>query len=42
MLPPRLIRRLALVPLVVVIAACLVVLTPPVALLSAASDWSDG
>ena len=37
MLPPRLIRRLALVPLVVVIAACLVVLTPPVALLSAAS-----
>ena len=37
MLPPRLIRRLALVPLVVVIAACLVILTPPVALLSAAS-----
>ncbi len=37
MLPPRLIRRLALVPLVVVIAACLVVLTPPVALLSAVS-----
>jgi 1-acyl-sn-glycerol-3-phosphate acyltransferase len=37
MLPPRLIRRLALVPLVVAIAACLVVLTPPVALLSAAS-----
>ena len=37
MLPPRLIRRLALAPLVVVIAACLVVLTPPVALLSAAS-----
>jgi 1-acyl-sn-glycerol-3-phosphate acyltransferase len=38
MLPPRLIRRLALVPLVVVIAACLVVLTPPVALLSAAFE----
>jgi 1-acyl-sn-glycerol-3-phosphate acyltransferase len=37
MLPPRLIRRLALVPLVVVIAACLVVLTPAVALLSTAS-----
>jgi 1-acyl-sn-glycerol-3-phosphate acyltransferase len=37
MLPPRLIRRLALVPLVVVIAACLVALTPAVALLSAAS-----
>jgi 1-acyl-sn-glycerol-3-phosphate acyltransferase len=36
-LPPRLIRRLALVPLVVVIAGCLVVLTPAVALLSAAS-----
>jgi 1-acyl-sn-glycerol-3-phosphate acyltransferase len=38
MLPPRLIRRLALVPLVVVIATCLVVLTPPVALLS----WASG
>jgi 1-acyl-sn-glycerol-3-phosphate acyltransferase len=37
MLPPTLIRRLALVPLVVLIAACLVVLTPAVALLSAAS-----
>jgi 1-acyl-sn-glycerol-3-phosphate acyltransferase len=36
MLPPRLIRRLALVPLVVVISACLVLLTPAVALLSAA------
>jgi 1-acyl-sn-glycerol-3-phosphate acyltransferase len=35
MLPPRLIRRLLLAPLVVVIAAGLVVLTPPVALLSA-------
>jgi 1-acyl-sn-glycerol-3-phosphate acyltransferase len=34
MLPPRLIRRLLLAPLVVVIAAGLVVLTPPVALLS--------
>jgi 1-acyl-sn-glycerol-3-phosphate acyltransferase len=34
-LPPRLIRRLLLAPLVVVIAAGLVVLTPPVALLSA-------
>ena len=37
MLPPKLIRRLALVPLVVVIAGCLVVLTPAAALLSAAS-----
>jgi 1-acyl-sn-glycerol-3-phosphate acyltransferase len=37
MLPPKLVRRLALAPLVVVIAACLVVLTPGVALLSAAS-----
>ena len=37
MLPPRLIRRLALVPLVVVIAACLVALTPLVALASFAS-----
>jgi 1-acyl-sn-glycerol-3-phosphate acyltransferase len=35
MLPPRLIRRLVLAPLVVVIAAGLVALTPPVALLSA-------
>ena len=35
MLPPRLIRRLLLAPLVVVIAAGLVVLTPAVALLSA-------
>ena len=34
MLPPRLVRRLLLAPLVVVIAAGLVVLTPPVALLS--------
>lgn len=34
MLPPRLIRRLLLAPLVVVIAVGLVVLTPPVALLS--------
>ena len=34
MLPPRPIRRLLLAPLVVVIAAGLVVLTPPVALLS--------
>jgi 1-acyl-sn-glycerol-3-phosphate acyltransferase len=37
MLPPKLVRRLALAPLVVVITACLVVLTPAVALLSAAS-----
>jgi Acyltransferase len=36
MLPPRLIRRLLLAPLVVVIAAGLVVLTPAVAVLSAA------
>jgi 1-acyl-sn-glycerol-3-phosphate acyltransferase len=36
MLPPRLIRRLLLVPLVVVIAAALAALTPAVALLSAA------
>ena len=35
MLPPRLIRRLLLAPLVVVIAAGLVVLTPPVAVLTA-------
>jgi len=35
MLPPRLVRRLLLVPLVVVIAAGLVVLTPAVAVLSA-------
>jgi 1-acyl-sn-glycerol-3-phosphate acyltransferase len=35
MLPPRLIRRLLLAPLVVVIAAGLVILTPPVAVLSA-------
>ena len=34
MLPPTLVRRLALVPLVVVIAACLVALTPLVALAS--------
>jgi 1-acyl-sn-glycerol-3-phosphate acyltransferase len=38
MLPPKLIRRLALVPLVVVIAGCLVVLTPAAAVLSAASE----
>jgi 1-acyl-sn-glycerol-3-phosphate acyltransferase len=37
MLPPTLVRRLALVPLVVVIAACLVALTPLVALASWAS-----
>src|ERR1700742_4830606 len=37
MLPPKLVRRLALAPLVVVIAACLVVLTPAVAVLSVAS-----
>ena len=37
MLPPTLLRRLALVPLVVVIAACLVALTPLVALASWAS-----
>jgi 1-acyl-sn-glycerol-3-phosphate acyltransferase len=37
MLPPTLVRRLALVPLVVVIAACLVALTPLVALASLAS-----
>jgi 1-acyl-sn-glycerol-3-phosphate acyltransferase len=36
MLPPRLVRRLVLVPLVVVIAASLAVLTPLVALLSLA------
>ena len=35
MLPPRLIRRLVLVPLVIVIAAGLAALTPLVALLSA-------
>jgi 1-acyl-sn-glycerol-3-phosphate acyltransferase len=34
MLPPRMIRRLLLVPLVVVIAVSLVALTPPVAVLS--------
>ena len=34
MLPPTLVRRFALVPLVVVIAACLVALTPLVALAS--------
>ncbi len=37
MLPPTLVRRFALVPLVVVIAACLVALTPLVALASLAS-----
>src|SRR5580704_16018680 len=37
MLPPTLVRRFALVPLVVVIAACLVALTPLVALASFAS-----
>src|ERR1700734_4447749 len=37
MLPPTLVRRFALVPLVVVIAACLVALTPLVALASWAS-----
>src|SRR3984885_13669684 len=37
MLPPTLVRRLALVPLVVVMAACLVALTPLVALASWAS-----
>jgi 1-acyl-sn-glycerol-3-phosphate acyltransferase len=37
MLPPTLLRRFALVPLVVVIAACLVALTPLVALASWAS-----
>jgi 1-acyl-sn-glycerol-3-phosphate acyltransferase len=37
MLPPTLVRRLALVPLIVVIAACLVALTPLVALASWAS-----
>jgi 1-acyl-sn-glycerol-3-phosphate acyltransferase len=36
MLPPPLIRRLVLVPLVIAIAACLTALTPLVALLSAA------
>jgi len=36
MLPPRLIRRLVLAPLVIVIAAGLAAATPPVALLSAA------
>ncbi len=36
MLPPPLIRRLVLAPLVIAIAACLVVLTPAVALLTAA------
>ncbi len=36
MLPPRAIRRLVLVPLVVVIAAALAALAPPLALLSAA------
>src|SRR3954465_5624487 len=36
MLPPPLIRRLVLAPLVIAIAACLIVLTPAVALLSAA------
>src|ERR1700728_3606168 len=42
MLPPKLVRRLALGPLVVVIAACLVVLTPAVAVLSAASALVRG
>ncbi len=37
MLPPTLVRRFALVPLVVVIAACLIALTPLVALASLAS-----
>src|SRR5215471_1590483 len=36
MLPPPLIRRLVLAPLVIAIAGCLIVLTPLVALLSAA------
>ncbi|HLH82547.1 MAG TPA: 1-acyl-sn-glycerol-3-phosphate acyltransferase [Trebonia sp.] len=36
MLPPRLVRRLVLVPLVVAIAAALAVLAPPLAVLSAA------
>jgi 1-acyl-sn-glycerol-3-phosphate acyltransferase len=36
MLPPPLIRRLVLAPLVIAIAACLIVLTPSVALLTAA------
>src|SRR5215472_8050109 len=36
MLPPRLIRRLVLAPLVIVIAAGLAAATPPMALLSAA------
>ena len=36
MLPPRLVRRLVAVPLVVAIAAALAVLAPPVAILSAA------
>lgn len=36
MLPPLVVRRLVLIPLVLVIAAALVLLTPPLALLSAA------
>jgi hypothetical protein len=39
MLPPAPIRRLLLVPLVVVIAGALAALTPAVALLTAACGW---
>src|ERR1700685_4256987 len=42
MLPPKLVRRLALGPLVVVIAACLVVPPPAAAVLSAAPPLVRG